>query len=498
MSRRVRRPWTLRRRLVLGTVALLALLSVVIGVVAALAVNASLMAKLDAQLSETVQQTQVFDRDQGSFGGGTGTGRPGRFVAAGLGANALTVTVQDDGTAVGTINGGRLTESDGTGASPTLEPIDMTDAEIAAVVDVPATGEPATVTADDLGAYRIIAVPLSDRTLYVGLPLTEVTSTVTQVVVVIAIAVVLGVAIAIIAGLAVIRSSLRPLERVTATASAVSELPLERGGVALEQRVPSTDADERTEVGRVGAAINRMLGHIAGALAMRDASEGKLRTFVADASHELRTPLASIRGYAELTRRGGHELPPDVVHAMGRIESESLRMTSLVEDLLLLARLDDGRELEKRPVDLTRLLADAVSDAHAAGQDHEWQLELSDEPVTVTGDAPRLHQVIVNLLANARTHTPAGTRVVTAVRVEGGEAVVTVSDDGPGIDPAVLPNVFERFARGDSSRARTTGSTGLGLAIVSAVVDAHRGSVAVDSEPGRTTFTVRVPLAASA
>jgi two-component system OmpR family sensor kinase len=219
-----------------------------------------------------------------------------------------------------------------------------------------------------------------------------------------------------------------------------------------------------------------------------------VRQFVADASHELRTPLASIRGYSELTRRGGHDLPPDVVRSLARIESESIRMTSLVEDLLLLARLDAGRELVIGEVDLVALVVDAVSDAHAAAPDHEWRLGTPDSPVIVTGDVGRLHQVIANLLANARTHTPSGTRVSTTLAVDSEFAVITVGDDGPGISRGLLPVLFERFARGDGSRSRTTGSTGLGLAIVVAVVEAHAGTVGVESKPGDTRFVVRIPL----
>ncbi len=172
-------------------------------------------------------------------------------------------------------------------------------------------------------------------------------------------------------------------------------------------------------------------------------------------------------------------------------------MTSLVEDLLLLARLDEGRELDRDPVDLSLLLIDALSDAHAAGPDHSWRIELPEEPVEVSGDAPRLHQVVMNLLANARVHTPEGTTVVASLAVDDAarEAVVTVSDDGPGIPEELQSTLFERFARGDSSRNRATGSTGLGLAIVHAVVEAHGGTVAVISEPGSTVFTVRLPLA---
>jgi len=304
----------------------------------------------------------------------------------------------------------------------------------------------------------------------------------------------IGLLLAALAAAVLVRLTLRPLSRIAATARRVSELPLDRGEVALAERVPDADTDPGTEVGQVGAALNSLLGHVGNALRARQASESKVRQFVADASHELRTPLAAIRGYAELSRRSQQPLPPDVAHALGRVESEAVRMTSLVEDLLLLARLDAGRPLEAEPVDLSRLLVDAVGDAQAAGRDHVWRLDLPDEPVVVTGDHARLHQVVANLLSNARTHTPAGTTVTARVCSTGGCAVLAVLDDGPGVPPAVLPTVFERFARADTSRSRTAGSTGLGLAIVSAVVHAHGGSVEVTSEPGQTAFVVQLPL----
>jgi two-component system, OmpR family, sensor kinase len=222
----------------------------------------------------------------------------------------------------------------------------------------------------------------------------------------------------------------------------------------------------------------------------------RVRQFVADASHELRTPLAAIRGYAEVTRRSRDAVPPDVAHALRRVESETVRMTALVDDLLLLARLDAGRPLAAEPVDLTVLIVDAVSDAHVAAPTHRWRLNLPDDPVTVTGDAARLHQVFANLLANARAHTPPGTTVTTTLTSSDGAAVVTVTDDGPGIPPDLLPAVFERFARGDTSRSRAAGSTGLGLAIVFAVVEAHHGGTAAESRPGHTAFTVTLPLRA--
>jgi two-component system OmpR family sensor kinase len=294
------------------------------------------------------------------------------------------------------------------------------------------------------------------------------------------------------------RIALEPLRRLAATATRVSELPLHRGEVALHERVPDADADPRTEVGEVGAALNRMLGHVGSALHARQESETRVRQFVADASHELRTPLASIRGYAELTRRGREPAGPDTRHALGRIESEADRMTTLVEDLLLLARLDAGRPLSLTETDLSPLVVDAVSDARAAGRGHHWRLDLPDQPACVHGDAQRLHQVLANLLANARTHTPPGTTVTARVaRPRRGGVLLQVEDDGPGIPDELRRRVFERFARGDASRSRNAGSTGLGLAIVHSVVAAHGGSVSVDSVPGRTVFSVTLPPAHS-
>jgi two-component system OmpR family sensor kinase len=301
-------------------------------------------------------------------------------------------------------------------------------------------------------------------------------------------------------GRSLVERSLRPLNRVAATAQLVSQLPLDRGEVALAVRLPPADTHPDSEVGRVGLALNRMLNNVEEALAARQASETKVRQFVADASHELRNPLAAIRGYAELTKRSGESIPPDAAYAMSRVESEADRMSRLVEDLLLLARLDADQALDIRPTDLNALLIDAVSDGRAAGPDHSWSLSLPDEPVTVPADQFRLHQVVANLLANARTHTPAGTRVEASLTTIGDRAVITVSDDGPGIAPEIVDRVFERFTRADTSRVRAAGaargaSTGLGLAIVSAVVEAHHGTVAVQSRPGETRFVVSLPLA---
>ncbi|MES2094573.1 MAG: HAMP domain-containing sensor histidine kinase [Actinomycetota bacterium] len=479
--------WSLRRRLVLAVVGLLAILAIVIGSISVLALQGFLMNRLDGQLNAANGRSQ------------TGFGPPGSELD---GAQSDTFTReqlvrtfdrQAPDTVIGLVSGASVA---GVRKDQAGTPQNLSAAQSKPLATVPSSGVATTIDlGNGLGAYRAVALQYANGVRVVtALPLGELQTTLLQLGLIIAIVTAAGLLLAAFVALWIVRVALRPLERVVSTATRVAELPLDRGEVALGVRVPDDDSDPRTEVGQVGAAINRMLGHVASALTARQASENKVRQFVADASHELRTPLAAIRGYAELTRRGDHELPEDVVHALGRVESEAKRMTSLVEDLLLLARLDEGRDLESIPLDLTRLLIDAVSDAHAASPEHEFSLDLPEEPVVIEGDDARLRQVFANLLANARVHTPAGTRVVTAIAIEGTIAVITVTDDGPGIPEALQPVLFERFARGDTSRSRIAGSTGLGLAIVAAVVEGHGGTVGVQSEPGDTTVRVILPL----
>ncbi len=278
----------------------------------------------------------------------------------------------------------------------------------------------------------------------------------------------------------------------------MADLELDRGEVQLPTPiVPVDPAGAHTEVGQLGTSLNRMLDRIASALSARHASETRVRQFVADASHELRTPLAAIRGYTELAQRKRAELPGDVAHAMNRVESETTRMTQLVEDMLLLASPRRRAAVGTRQRRSLRLVVDTVSDAHIAGPDHQWSLDLPEDPVVIEGDEARLHQVLANLLANARTHTPAGTSVTVSLKPDPDAVLITVADDGPGISPGLLPDVFERFARGDSSRSRREGSTGLGLAIVAAVVKAHGGTIKVDSSRGSTEFVVCLPASSS-
>lgn len=345
-----------------------------------------------------------------------------------------------------------------------------------------------------LGGYRVVSVRTGDgSTVISGLPMAGVTETTNTVTTLVVGGTLVGFVVVGAGGLWLVRRNLAPLQRVAHTATQVSRLKLGSGDVALAERVPRADTDPRTEVGQVGLALNNLLDNVEGALQSRHESEQRVRQFVADASHELRTPLASIRGYAELSRREREPVPASVTHALSRVESEALRMQGLVEDLLLLARLDAGRPLAREPVDLSLLTMDAVSDAHAAAPGHHWELDLPEVPIEVTGDHARLHQVVANLLANARTHTPAGTKVVTSVRHDGDWVRVSVADDGPGVPEPLQRNVFQRFTRGDDSRNRASGSTGLGLSIVDAVTRSHGGRVELDSVPGNTTFTVLLP-----
>ncbi|MEJ3405561.1 ATP-binding protein [Rathayibacter sp. YIM 133350] len=486
-AKRDRAPWTLNRRLLITVVAVLVVVSAIVGIVSVLVLHTSLVERVDSQLQNATERGRV----------AVGPLRPDDDGSGAIGLPSAAMILETPGQAEGTIAlvaADRSVQSAGYLDEEGAVRL-MTVAQGMRLVSVPIDGRPHTVdVGGDLGEYRVVAI---DRELggiiFIGLPLTGVNATTAQLSVTIAIVAILGVVIVGVIGSWLIRIALRPLTRVTETATRVARLPLAHGEVALAERVPARDADPRTEVGHVGSALNTMLDHVGAALEARQQSEQKVRQFVADASHELRTPLASIRGYSELTRRSGEELSPDIARALSRIESESVRMTGLVEDLLLLARLDEGRELAHERVDLTALLVDAVGDAHASGPDHVWELDLPDEPIEVSGDAPRLQQVVMNLLANARVHTPEGTTVTVALVDAGDEVRVSVTDDGPGIDPAIADTLFERFARGDASRNRATGSTGLGLAIVRAVVEAHGGTVSVTSEPAATTFTVSLP-----
>ena len=299
----------------------------------------------------------------------------------------------------------------------------------------------------------------------------------------------LFVTLAVLAGLValalwVVRIGLRPLREIEQTAAAI-------GAGDLSRRVER--AEPSTEIGRLGLALNAMLGQIERAFKSREASEARLRRFVADASHELRTPLAAVRAYSELYRRGAATRPADLDRAMSGINRESERMSLLVDDLLLLARLDEGRPLEQEPVDLGEVAGEAVETARTV--EPSRPIDLAAEPAVVLGDRDRLRQVLDNLLANVRAHTPVDGAVHVRVARNGTNAVLEVADSGPGMDEEELERVFERFHRGDPSRSRASGGVGLGLSIVAAVAEAHGGSASAESEPGHgSTFRVTLPL----
>ncbi|WP_405878536.1 HAMP domain-containing histidine kinase [Streptomyces sp. NBC_01136] len=481
--RRLSRPRTIRARLTAGLVVLLAVSCAAVGVAAVYELNGFLTGRVDQQLRDvgvqfpaSLEHGRIKPSDHdGDENGDTRRQGAGTFGARLVGrdvTNAAVVRSGDDATDLS---------------------VSLSTADKRALAGVPVDGQGHTVCLSTLYEYRVMASRgLDGDVLVTGLPMEPVEAAVHRLELVSS--VVFGVALVVagVAGALWVRWSLRPLRRVAATATRVSELPLASGEVALPSRAP--EPDPRSEVGQVSGAFNRMLGHVEDALTKRHASEERLRSFAADASHELRTPVASIRGHAELALLHPDPVPPKVTRALERIAAESARMGEMVDDLLLLARLDAGRPLERLPVDLTHLVLDSVTDAGAAGPDHRWTLELSEEPVTATGDAHRLQQVLANLLANARLHTPVGTKVTVSLDTDDKMAVLRVHDDGPGVPEDVQPGVFERFTRADRRRTGGAGGgAGLGLSIVAAVVEAHNGTVELESRPGATTFTVQLP-----
>jgi two-component system OmpR family sensor kinase len=353
-------------------------------------------------------------------------------------------------------------------------------------------GQPRLFTVPGSGGvsnYRVYVETASGSAagdlLIVAVPLDDVDSTLRQLLL-LELAIAGGVTLVVVLATALlVRRGLRPLERIGSTARSIVLSD-------LSQRV--TPATERTEVGRLGLALNTMLGQLEEAFKEREANEQRLRHFVSDASHELRTPLTSMRGYAELLRRNPDMDPEDMTLAMRRIDEETQRMGILVDDLLLLARLDQGRPLESRPVDMEALVADACADARAADGSRAITTRVT-APLVVSGDQLRLRQVLSNLLRNALVHSPSGTPIEVGLRRDDGHAVLEVIDHGPGIAPAHAERVFERFYRADAGRSGDQGGSGLGLSIAAAVVQAHGGRISVDGTPGGgATFRIRLPL----
>jgi two-component system OmpR family sensor kinase len=521
-------PRTLRSRLIAGLVALLAIGCATVGVTTYMRARDSLLEEISGQLetatrlwSGCVNPPEAADAaGQDPASGNTSTAgygdTPSPKDCTGLAPGTLEATVSSAGAVAPNVEG--------------LSRAVLSPADAQTLRQLPVAGHSQDMDTLPVyyrslssldGGYVLTAMRDSTgkATCITGLPLANVEDTLHDLAATELVVFGLVLILATVLGTVWVGLSTRPLRRVAVTASEVAELPLEWGEVAFPAGVP--DTDPRTETGQLGAAFNRMLGHVQIALARRNASETRLRRFAADASHELRTPLAAIRGYAEFALRQPGGSPDPVIHALNRVLSESTRMTVLVDDLLLLARLDAGRPLERGAVDMSRLAIDATSDARVASPGHRWLLDLPDDPVMVAGDEHRLQQVLVNLLSNAGRHTPPGTMVTVKLSADAAlspdvpaaddgtpaamvcrgtlppapRLVLTVTDDGPGVPPDLLPDLFERFTRADSARSHATdpASTGLGLAIVDAVVGAHDGAVQVTSRGGLTRFEVFLP-----
>jgi two-component system OmpR family sensor kinase len=454
-------------RVAAAMVVLVAVMSVVIGALTTAAISSYLTKQLDGKV----------DAAQGRAIGALQNDGPPRDSPHGQDAGTVTVYAESS-VAVGSV-----ITADGKLTTLSTEVVD--------VLDNLTAGANSTVDLPTLGKYRVHASSAGPITVITGLPTKDIQDTINSLVgweVLFG-----GVGVLTAGGVAVfvVRRQLRPLRRVAQTAREVAGLPLDTGEIGVTARVPDQLTDERTEVGQVAVALNTLLGHMEKALDARHRSEQQVRQFVADASHELRTPLTTIHGYAQLSLR---QRDPELYgHAMGKVMVETTRMASLVEDLLLLARLDSGRPLDSHPVDLSRLALDSVTDAKIVAPSHHWELDLPPEPIIVIGDEQRLHQVVTNLLTNARRHTPPGTTVTVAASLADDSAVLTIHDDGPGIPADLLPNVFQRFTRADPARTSTAGGTGLGLSLARSITQAHQGTLTLTSVPGSTTFTLALP-----
>ncbi|MEU4466550.1 ATP-binding protein [Streptomyces sp. NPDC024017] len=483
------RPRALRTRLLLLIGAVLVAVCAALAPVAFLVQRALLLDDLDGRVMDAAEhglaEASLRPDDDRDLTFLDGKGHPAGLLAARLDAR-------------GTVTAAAVT-------GPDAGPRPLTDGRRTALHGIAPDGSPHTRTVPGLGTYRVTGLDASGVRVLAGLPVDDVQDLTGRLAVAEAALGVTGLVVAGCACAVVVGRQLRPLDRVAATAAEVARAPLGRDRPAGLPRVPEADTGPGSEAGQVGAALNRLIDHAESSRAARHRdeervrrSEERMRRFLADAGHELRTPLASIAGYAELMNRG--TAPFDPALAWRRVSAESARMAGLVEDLMLLARMDEGRPPRSAEVDLAALVAEAVWEARAADPDRTWRLALPldalDASALVTGDEPGLRKAVANLLANARLHTSPGTTVVAELEVDAELRVIRVRDDGPGIPPHLLATVFDRFTRADASRARSgpgAGGSGLGLAVVEAIVHAHGGRVRVDSVPGHTEFTVELP-----
>ena len=488
------RTWTLRRQLVVGVSAIVMVVLLTVGVLSVLTLRSSLSGVIDTQLtasadgfSYSVTKFRITTMDDG------------RKPPPGAMKPLTQVVGQAPGNVIALIQNGKVVDSahfkDGEAGPASGKVID----EIPKLAAWIGTGKQEVDLAGH-GEYLMEVRPGDgDERLVTAVSLEPAQEAVARETAIVAVLTGLALLVTALGTVAIVRFALRPLGRVSSTAAEVATLRLDRDHHKITPRMPEQDTDRRTEVGLVGDTLNRLLDHVERALSEVAASDRRMRRFITDASHELRTPLAAIHGYAELTRQDAAVLPETTEYSLARIEAEAHRMNRLVSDLLLLARLDEGQDLDTTEVvDLSDVVLDAVNDATVSAPTHQWLTELPDGAVWVRGDRARLHQLIANLLSNARVHTPEGTTVTTGIGTGRGDDGVpyvqlAVADDGPGIPQDLLPHLFERFFRGDKSRSRQAGSFGLGLSIAASIVDAHHGTIAAESGSGRTVFKVQLP-----
>jgi two-component system, OmpR family, sensor histidine kinase TrcS len=484
-------PRSLRRQLLVGVLAVVTVVLVTVGVVSVLSLRGYVTTMNDAEVAKSLHAfnnsyTRYRNGDHTSAHAGTPPVSEALLEFTGQTPGNLIAVLHD-----GVVIGSAVFSEDEARPAP---------ADVVRAIEGQTwyDGPAHTEKLGSLGSYRVDCLIQGPDILVVGVSLNladriiagkNITTTA-----------LVAAALAVTAALTiwVVGYTLRPLRRVAATAAEVAVMPLTDDDHKISVRVQPEDTDPDNEVGIVGHTLNRLLDNVDSALAHRADSDLRMRQFITDASHELRTPLASIQGYAELTRQDSSALPPTTEYALARIESEARRMTLLVDELLLLSRLGEGEDLQSEDVDLADLVINAVNDAAVAAPTHLWVKDLPDEPVWVRGDHARLHQLVSNLLSNARLHTPPGVTVTTGITChpsgpELPNAELTVADDGPGIDADLLPRLFERFVRADTSRSNGSG-IGLGLAIVSLIVKAHHGSVTAESADGATVFRVRLPM----
>ena len=488
--RRVWRSWTLLRQLVVGVSVVVMIAVAAIGTTSILALRSSILGIIDAQLAGAADN---FSTGMAKYRSTPAPG--GALPPPGSMKPLVHLMGQAPGNVVAMIRDGQVVDSayfvDGEARpAPT--------ATLRTITGLSLGPDARTVELPELGWYRMTA-RTTDRgeLLVTAVSRAPAWQAMVRETAIVALLTAVALLIAALSTVAVVRFALRPLRRVAATAAEVATLPLDRHHHEITVRVPDGDTDPRTEVGLVGDTLNRLLDHVERALRDVAASDRRMRQFITDASHELRTPLAAIHGYAELTRQDSAVLPETTEYSLARIESETQRMNALVADLLLLARLDEGQDLETAEFDIVTVVVDAVNDVAVSAPAQRWVTDVPDTPVWLRGDRTRLHQALTNLLTNARVHTAAGTTVTTTVTTDPGapHVVVTVADNGSGIEPQLLPHLFERFVRADKSRSHDGGSFGLGLSITASIVEAHAGSITAESSPAVTTFTIRLPIA---